>query len=310
MSTDDAIIKWLLRGDPAIRWQVFQDLLHTPAAETRIEREKTVVKGWGARILEHQLADGFFGGGLYNPKWISTTYSLLLLRRIGIPPKTKSIQKSCQILLEKGLYRDGGINYFKTMSNSETCVTGMVLSLLSYFHYETDRYDLLINYLLKEQMTDGGWNCRRYLRATHGSFHTTINVLEGLAEYLRLRNDRREEIHSARDKAVEFLLQHRLFRSHRTGKIVNSAMTRLSFPPRWRYDILRALDYFRESKISYDIRMKEALDLVHKKRLPDGRWPLQQRYPGRTYFEMEKVGEPSRWNTLRALRVLKWLTNP
>ena len=305
MTIQTFLIEWLLQGDPAIRWQVVQDLLDAPEKEIRSERTKTLREGWGTQILKMQAANGLFGGGLYNPKWISTTYSLLLLRRIGIPRDTKPIQKSCQLLLEKGLYRDGGINYFKSMVNSETCVTGMVLSLLSYFQFETDNFDQILNYLFQEQLPDGGWNCRRYLGAHHGSFHTTINVLEGLTEYLQFQDERRDEILFARDRAVEFLLQHRLFKSHRTGKVIDSKMTRLSFPPRWRYDILRALDYFQISKIPYDSRMDDALEILQKRKQEEGRWPLQQRYPGRTFFEMEEVGKPSRWNTLRALRVLK-----
>ena len=302
---DHEAIEWLMKGDPAIRWQVLHDLLDAETSDIQVERLRTVKQGWGAWILAHQQPDGLFGGGLYNPKWSSTTYSLLLLRRIGIPPETDSVKESCRILLQKGLYRDGGINFFKSMKVSETCVTGMILSILCYFSYENDKYNQILDYLLKEQMPDGGWNCQRFQAATHGSFHTTINVLEGLAEYLNFINKRRDEILAARSLAVELLLQHRLFKSHRTGNIIDPRMTRLSFPPRWRYDILRVLDYFQQNKIPFDPRMSDALDLLENKQLPGGRWPLQQRYPGRTFFEMEQVGGPSHWNTLRALRVLK-----
>jgi len=306
MILSPSVLEWLLQGDPAIRWQVMRDVMSSTKAEVHAERARTSQEGWGAQILKEQNPNGLFAGGLYNPKWISTTYSLLLLRRIGILPETENIQKSCQILLEKGLYQDGGINYFKSMTCSETCVTGMILSILSYFHYKTDKYGPLLDYLRREQLPDGGWNCRRYQGAHHGSFHTTINVLEGLTEYLQFQDENRDEILFARDRAVEFLLQHRLFRSHRTGKVIDSKMTRLSFPPRWRYDILRALDYFQISKIPYDSRMDDALEILQKRKQEEGRWPLQQRYPGRTFFEMEEIGKPSRWNTLRALRVLKW----
>ncbi len=305
MTISPSIIEWLLQGDPAIRWQVMRDVVGSTHAEVHAERSRTAAEGWGAQILAEQTFDGLFGGGIYNPKWISTTYSLLLLSRIGILPETKPIQKSCCLLLEKGIYRDGGINYFKSMKNSETCVTGMILSILSFFHYPTNKYDLLLDYLMKEQLPDGGWNCRRYLGAHHGSFHTTINVLEGLQEYLNFTSRSKSEVVASRDRAVEFLLQHRLFRSHRTGRVVDSKMTRLSFPPRWRYDILRALDYFQFSKIPYDSRMDDALQILQKRRQKDGCWILQQRHPGKSFFEMEEVGKPSRWNTLRALRILK-----
>jgi hypothetical protein len=300
---------WLMQGDPAIRWQVMRDLISASPQEIEQERRKTLQKGWGKRLLAKQDDSGLFAGALYSPKWISTTYSLLLLRRIGIPPHTPQIQSSCKQLLENGLYHDRGINYFKSMQCSETCVTGMVLSLLSYFRYPDERVKKLVEYLVNEQLSDGGWNCEKYRGATHSSFHTTISVLEGLWEFQSTNGYLSEQIEAAQVRAVEFLLEHRLYRSHQSGEIVDSKMTRLSFPPRWRYDVLRALDYFRNSKIPYDSRMDDALKILFKKQLDDGRWPLQQNYPGRSFFEMEEVGKPSRWNTLRVLRVVKWFEN-
>jgi len=299
-------VNWLLAGDPAIRWQTLQDLLNTKPAVIAQERARTVREGWAARILSFQEPDGLFDGGLYNPKWTSTTYTLLLLRRLGIPPDTSRVHISCRLLLDKGLYTDGGINFFQSMKCSETCLTGMILSILSYFHYADDRLEKLVAYLLKEQMPDGGWNCQKYRGATHSSFHTTISVLEGLHQYRLRKNERKSEIGAAENRAVEFLLQHHLLKSHRSGKIVDPRMTRFSFPPRWHYDILRVLDYFQEARIPYDHRMDDALEILLRKRGRDGTWPLQQRHAGKTFFEMEKTGQPSRWNTLRALRILKW----
>jgi len=306
MMPNDETIHWLLKGDPAIRWQVMQDLLDTPDSEIESERAKTTRQGWGAQILAKQESNGQYGGGIYSPKWISTTYSLLLLRRIGIPAETPQLQLSCRLLFDKGLYNDGGINYFKSLNCSETCVTGMILSILSYFQYPDARIRSLVDYLLREHLPDGGWNCRRYRGDTHSSFHTTISVLEGLHEFQLANPYLFEKINAVQRRAIEFLLKHQLYRSHNTGKVVDLKITRLSFPPRWRYDILRALDYFQSAHIPYDPRMKDALDVLQRKQLKDGRWPLQQRYSGRTFFEMEEVGKPSRWNTLRALRVFKW----
>jgi hypothetical protein len=169
------------------------------------------------------------------------------------------------------------------------------------------RVDRLAEHVVAQQMADGGWNCRAmpgYRGATHGSFHTTISVLEGLLEYERFRKSR--EAREAQTRGREFLLAHRLFRSHRTGGIVKREMTCFSFPPRWHYDVLRGLDYFRECDAQRDERLEEAIALVQVRRKDDGRWVLQNRYPGRTFFELENLGEPSRWNTLRALRVLRW----
>jgi hypothetical protein len=303
---NDFAIKWLMEGDPSIRWQTMRDLLDEEPAVIRRERARTVKEGWAARLLSFREPAGLFGGGLYGPKWISTTYTLLLLRRLGIPPDTGNIKISCWLLLDKGFFSDGGINYFQTMSCSETCVTGMILSILGYFRYPDDRTENLVSYLLREQMPDGGWNCQKYRGATHGSFHTTISVLEGLHYYKSGRDQQKPAIDASIKRAVQFLLCHRLYKSHRSGKTIDPRMTRLSFPPRWRYDIIRGLDYFQKIQTAYDSRMDDALEILVRKRRSDGTWPLQQRHPGRTFFEMEHTGQPSRWNTLRALRILKW----
>jgi hypothetical protein len=229
---------------------------------------------------------------------------MLLLRRLGLDPNQSQAQQACHVLLDKGFYADGGINFFRSYEYSETCVTGMVLSILAYFNYQDKRLAGLVEHLLGQQMADGGWNCESYKGASHSSFHTTISVLEGLREYEKRRAD--PSLTDIQNRAVEFLLIHRLFRSHRTGEVVDARMTRFSFPPRWRYDVMRVLDYFQERNIPFDSRMSDAIDLLRNKRRPDGTWALQNKHPGRVYFELEKVGQPSRWNTLRALRILQW----
>jgi alkylhydroperoxidase family enzyme len=182
----------------------------------------------------------------------------------------------------------------------------MVLSILSYFEHGDDRLDTIAEHLLEQQMRDGGWNCQRASGATHSSVHTTISVLEGLRLYELHRGRRLARLRAAQRRGREFLLAHRLFRSHRTGQIIKTAFTRFAFPPRWHYDILRALDYFRAVDASRDDRLAEAIDIVRASQCADGRWVLDHSYAGKTYFELERVGAPSRWNTLRALRVLKW----
>jgi len=311
----DKTLRWLLDGDPAIRWQVLQDLLS--AAERSVERERRKVsrEGWGARLLARQGPDGRWAagkspeGGLYSPKWISTTYTMLLLRDFGLPATNRQARKACKLLLDGGLKRDGGINYAAWASwtgTSETCITGMVLSLLSYFEFDDDRVDTVADHLLGQQMSDGGWNCERPRGATHSSFHTTISVLEGLRLYEVHRSRKVRAVRAAQRRGREFLLVHRLFRSERTGEIIKPIFLRFSFPPRWHYDILRALDYFQAVRAPRDLRLSEAIDLVPAAQGQDGRWTLQNRYRGKTYFELERLGAPSRWNTLRALRVLKW----
>lgn len=304
MKTNDPILTWLLAGDPAIRWQTLRDLCNAGFGRILKEQEKISSEGWGARLLARQAASGLWGGGLYGPKWISTTYTMLLLRQFGLAPDHPQALKACKLLMDEGFYHDGGINFFASLQHSETCVTGMVLSIVAYFFFDDERIEKLVNHLCAQQMPDGGWNCESFRGATHSSFHTTISVLEGLREYEKHRGSNLAA--RCQERGVEFLLRHKLFRSHRTGVIVDPRMTRFSFPPRWRYDVMRALDYLQTCQWPRDPRMDEAIALVKKKRRADGTWVLQSKHPGRTFFEMEKIGKPSRWNTLRARRILQW----
>ena len=266
--------------------------------------------GWGARLLAKQDPAGAWAtgksgdGGLYSPKWISTTYTMLLLRDFGLLPAART-RRACRLLLDQGLQRDGGINY-GWRGRSETCITGMVLSILSFFEHDDDRLATLAGHLLDQQMPDGGWNCQRPFGATHASVHTTISVLEALRHFERRQPPNVQAVRAAQRRGREFLLVHRLFRSHRTGEIIKPIFLRFSFPPRWHYDILRALDYFQAVGAPRDRRLTEAIDIVRGAPDKDGRWPLHNCYKGKTYFELERLGAPSRWNTLRALRVLKW----
>ncbi len=307
----DGVIRWLLDGDPAIRWQVMRDLTDAPADTVARERGKVARDGWGARLLAEQNPRGTWAAGqssddgLYSPKWISTTYTMLLLRDLGLSAKSRQARNPCRILLDRGLQRDGGINY-GWRGASETCITGMILSVLSYFEHDDDRLDVIAGHLLEQQMPDGGWNCRRARGATHASVHTTISALEGLWHYERHRGRGHRSVRAAQRRGREFLLVHRLFRSHRTGEVIKPVFIKFAFPPRWHYDILRALDYFRAAGAPRDPRLADAIDIVRDTRGDEGRWSLQNVYRGKTYFEMERIGAPSRWNTLRALRVLKW----
>lgn len=327
MTTDRKILDWLLDGDPAVRWQVMRDLTEADEASIQKERSSVAIKGWGARYLAYQDPSGTWGGGIYGPKWVSTTYTMLTLKRIGLESGHPQAMSGCQQLLEQGYYTDGGINYSKSHQESEACITGMVLSVLAHFRYPDQRLEHLAAHLLSRQMEDGGWNCEDYNGASHSSFHTTISDLEGLLEYQRWREDIDLEVEAARLRAHEFLLQHRLFRSHRTGEIVNKRMLRMPFPPRWFYDVLRALDYFQDyyrwrsiqdirfpdrerenldKKHDHDERFLDAINLIKGKRKNDGSWVMMRGPSGRVFFDMEPAGKPSRWNTLRALRVLNW----
>ncbi len=305
-SHNDSVIKWLMAGDVSIRWQVMRDLLKAPRGEWEAEQAKVSSSGWAAKLLNQQDDEGRWTPRFYGKKWVSTTYSMVLLRRLGLPHDDPRAAKPCLLFLDEGLRADGGINPTASMGISETCVTGMVLAMLSWFRIEDPRREQLVDYLLNEQMADGGWNCERYLGATHSSFHTTISVLEGLREYVDARGTRSNEVLAAETKGREFFLRHHLYRSHRTGDLVSAVFTRFSFPPRWHHDVLKTLDYFQASDAPYDERLEDPIEVMLRKRRKDGRWTLQNRHAGKTFFEMEQIGKPSRWNTLRALRVLDW----
>jgi alkylhydroperoxidase family enzyme len=303
----DRVVAWLLAGDPAIRWQVRRDLLHESPASVGRERRKVATEGWGARLLGFQDPEGTWAQAMYSPKWISTTYTMLLLRDLGLPVDHPRAAAACRLLIDRGIYRDGGIGYG---FGSETCVTGMVLSILSSFAVDDERLDTVVAHLLGKQMADGGWNCehRRY-GATHASMHTTILVLEGLLGYERHRAREARNltaVRAAQRRGREFLLQHHLFRSHRSGEVIKRDFVRLAYPPQWHFDVLRGLDYFRASEASRDRRLGDAVELLRRKRRHDGRWALEHRYKGRYWFQLETIRRPSRWNTLRARRVLDW----
>ncbi len=301
------IIPWLLEGDPSIRWQVQRDLLNLSPSKYEAERKKIAKEGWGKRLLDLQDPDGRWGGGIYGPKFISTTYSMLTLRLLGLPSNNPQAKRACKIFLDKGFYTDGGINFFSySLKYSETCVTSMILALLAYFRYPDDRIHGVAAYVVGQQMPDGGWNCESYKGATHSSFHTTISALEGLYEYERSFPENKIRISDVRLRGQEFLLGHRLYKSHRTGDVFDQKMTGMPFPPRWRYDFIRALDYFQACDAPRDERMSDAIELLKSKQKKDGPWHMNSGMSGRKFFDLEKAGQPSRWNTLRAARVLDW----
>ena len=297
-------MRWLLDGDPASRWQAMRDLADEPPERVAAERSRVASEGWGARLLALQAEDGQWGGGAYSPKWTSTTYTLLVLRHLGLDPGSAEAERATGRVRDQVRLGEARWPFFAY--RGETCVTGMVLALAAYFHAD-EGSDEVVDWLLDEQLADGGWNCDTFYGSTRSSFNTTISVLEGLLEYEQARGGSMPEVTAARERGHEYLLERRLFRSARTGEVVNPRWKLFSFPPRWHYDVLRGLDYFRSAGLAPDERAEEAVALVEKKRRKEGRWPLQNHYPGKEHFPMEPgPGKPSRWNTLRALRVLRW----
>lgn len=300
---DKKILNWLLQGDVSIQYLVHRDLLgqNRPDLQARIAQE-----GWGARFLAARRPEGQWGKGFYQPKWTSSHYSLLDLKTLQISPELDLIRESVDWIADHQKASDGGINPAKTIKESDVCINGMFLNYACYFGIGQEKLLSIVDFILTEHMPDGGFNCQSNRGgARHSSLHSTISLLEGLYEYERSGYTYRlDELLRAAEAAREFILQHQLFRSDRTGEVIHKGFLMLSFPGRWRYDILRALDYFQDADIPWDTRMQDALQVLVIKRRADGRWPLQARHAGKTHFEMEKPGKPSRWNTLRALRVL------
>jgi len=298
------IINWLLAGDVSIQYQVHRDLLST---ERNDIRSKITTEGWGAKFLSNRRPDGHWGLKFYQPKWTSSHYTLLDLRNLGIDPFQPLILESIDKIATEEKGPDGGINPSGTINDSDVCLNGMFLNYASYFKTEEEKLKSVIDFILSQKMVDGGFNCRlNRSGAKHSSLHSTLSVLEGITEYeFNGYTYRLKELKKVEQSSKEFILIHQLFLSDRTGNIINKDFLRLPYPSRWRYDILKALDYFQYSSTKWDDRMKPAIEVLLKKRNKDLTWNLQAKHPGQVHFEMEKAGRPGRWNTLRVLRVLK-----
>lgn len=303
--TDNQIISWLLDGDVAIQYQTYRDLLgiNKPNLRKKIESE-----GWGLKFLSCRDPGGYWGRGFYQPKWISTHYTLLDLKNLNVSPDNKIIRETLHAIFENLKGPDGGILPTGTTQKSDVCINGMVLNYSTYFHVKEELLKSVVDFLLCEKMNDGGFNCQSNRKgAIHSSLHSTLSVLEGILEYENNGyNYRIAELKEAKQSSQEFILLHRLFRSDKTREIINPNFLKISYPPRWYYDILKAMDYFQFASVTYDNRMEEAIEIIKSKRNKDGLWKLPANHPGQRHFDMEKPGEPSRWNTLRALRVLKY----
>jgi hypothetical protein len=297
------VIEWLLDSDPSIRWQVMRDLIGESDPSVARERSRVASEGWGARLLDVQGADGHWGGAAFVPHaWVSTKDTLQLLRDLGVDPASERMRRAIGEVRDRCTWGEGFGNSPFFEGEVEPCINGRVLAIGAYFGEASHR---LVDRLLHDQLSDGGWNCYAP-PSRRSSFNSTICVLEGLLEYETAKGPR-HDVSAARLRGQEYLLERRLFRSRSTGQIIKPAWIEISFPTRWHYDILWALDYLRRSGFAPDDRIGEAVDLVAQKRHANGRWPLENPHPGPVYFEMEgRAGEPSRWNTLRALRVLRW----
>jgi len=312
--TGVTVIDLLLDSDPAIRWQVMRDLTDAPRKQVAAERAGVAREGWGARLLGLQGEDGQWAGGACFPSpsiyqsvkdqgqpWISTLPTLQLLYDFGVDPSSDRVRRAVALVRDNCRWEHAGQPFFS--GEVEPCINGRTVALGTYFGQDVDG---IVARLIGEQLEDGGWNCEAERGSVRSSFASTINVLEGLLVYERATGGFPESI-AARRGGEEYLLQRKLFRRKSTGEVVNPAWLQFSFPTRWHYDVLRALEYFRSTGDVPDSRMDEAMDLLRSKRQPDGTWLLENTHPGKVHFALEDGdGRPSRWNTLRALRVLRW----
>jgi hypothetical protein len=293
-----AHIKWLLDSDPAIRWQVMRDLTGESSSAIAAERSRVATEGWGAELLARQSPDGSWPGGQWD---LVTLWSLVVLKDLGLDPASIQARRMIERVEKELVFKPLGNRPF-LHGETEPCINGRILGIGAYFK---EPNDALADQLLNEQLEDGGWNCEAP-KSRRSSFHTTICVLEGLFAYERAGR-KSAAVTRARKRAEKYLLDRQLFRSLRTGDVIDKRWLRFSFPTHWHYDVLRGLDYLREARFKPDGRVGEAVEIVIKRRHQNGRWPMNLLHPEKIPLEMEtEVGSASRWNTLRALRVLRW----
>ncbi len=308
-----SVINWLLDSDPSLRWQVMRDLTDASADEVAAERARVAAEGWGARLLYLQGGDGRWGGAAWNHGWDSTMHALMLLREMGLDPASDQACRAVGLVRDRVTWMGCGPQecdnnaFFE--GEAEPCINGQVGAVGAYFGQDVQG---IIDRLLGEQLSDGGWNCDAPNGSTRSSFNTTICVLDALLEHERVGRGT-PEVTESRLRGQEYLLERRLFRRRSTGEVIerdrksDTVWTRFAFPTWWHYDILRGLEYLRNAGVTPDERVAEAVALVSSKCGDDGRWLLETRYPGMMPVEIDEgEGRPSRWNTLRALRVLDW----
>ncbi|HTV21100.1 MAG TPA: hypothetical protein VMG12_20585 [Polyangiaceae bacterium] len=308
--SERSVIDWLSHSsEPAIRWQVKRDLCAAPASDVSDERARIASEGAGAQLLAQQGADGSWGGTAWNRGWDSTMHVLMLLRELGLDPASDEARRALGLVRERVTWQGdpayAGNPFFA--GEVEPCINGQVAAVGAYFGQDVSG---IVERLLAEQRPDGGWNCDT--SSTRSSFNTTLCVLDALLEWERAGGAGLAQTESRR-RGQEYLLERGLLRRRSTGERIErdrkggAVWSSFAFPTWWHFDVLRGLDYLRSAGVAPDERVAEAVALVASKRDGDGRWRLDTRYPGVMPVEIDDgEGRPSRWNTLRALRVLDW----
>ncbi len=316
-ATSVTAVDWLLDSDPAIRWQALRDLVDAPAEVVAAERARVATEGWSARLLALQGEDGQWDGGALFPArwggdfrkegqpWSATEPTLTLLRVFGVDPSNERVRRAVAQVRDRCHWEHAGQPFFA--GEVEPCINGRTVALGAYFSQDVQG---IVDRLLHDQLEDGGWNCEAENGSVVSSFDTTINVLEGLLAYEQATGGSKE-LKAARRRGEEYLLERKMFRRKSTGEVVRPTYLQFSVPTRWHYDVLRGLEYFRQAGDQPDPRLDEAIQLLRSKEQPDGRWLLEHTHQGRVHFMLEDGdGSPSRWNTLRAMRVLRWYEQP
>jgi hypothetical protein len=303
MASEESVIDWLLAGDVAIRWQVMRDLLDEPAETWGQERARTIENGCVAELLAYQGSDGEWPKG----RWTASVWTLLLLIAYGIPEDHPAARVPLERLLGRFMPAGQEVDGAYMLKRVDLCHLGFWLGLGAHFLREDPRLPALGAAVLSAQRDAGGWNCaeRNHPDTRHSSFHTTFNVLENLRIAAARGIVGEPAFRNAEANAIEFMLRHRLYRSDRTGEVISERFTQLSYPWHWHFTFLRGLDYLRLTPGIFDERLSDPIETLLQKRKPNGRWPLEKRIPGTLLVEIEKPGQESRWNTLRALRVLR-----
>jgi hypothetical protein len=306
-------LDWLLDADPAIRWQAMRDLTDAPADQVAAERARVASEGWGTRLLAFRREDGLWNTGTPETEWPSLL-ALLMLRDMGIDPSSEEARNAVGLVRDNATWHNpwapwNGQPVFA--GEVEPCINGRVVTVGSYFGVNVQP---IADRLLGEQMADGEWNCEQENGSTRGSFHTTINVLEGLLNHEQATGGS-AEVTAALERGQEYLLERRMLYRLSSGELIDPAFRLFWFPTGYHYDALRGLDYLRAAGVTPDPRVAEAIDLVRSKRDAEGRWPLENPHEIELVnarvrdleLDMdEREGRPSHWNTLRAMRMLDW----
>ena len=325
ISVTHDLVEWLLDSDPALRWQVQKDLLQHPRSDWEATRAQIATEGFGARLLALQDEDGQWAGGAYFPgdfdwhgpeaqpgagqPWTATTWTLNTLREWGMDPAP--LDGSAELLERNSRWEYDDLPYWG--GEVDCCINAFTLANGAWLGVDVSG---LLAWFPDHQMDDGGWDCEWVEGSVRSSYHSTLNSLKGLLEYEALTGQSTREI---RRPAEEFLLERELFRRKSTGEPVADWVFEFAYPFRWRYSVLNAAEYFRKASAvdglatdeAPDQRMESAIGKIEEKRQADGTWLQDHRFPGRVWFEVDvRPGEPSKWLTLYASRVLRWWDSP